>query len=43
MAIVRKGLSTTIGREREGEERRAKAKMRGRGDLFGISIYSFKF
>ena len=36
MAIVRKGLSTTIGREREGQERRAKAKIRGKGDLFRI-------
>ena len=38
MAIVRKGLSTTMGREREGEHRKATAKSRGRGDLCRILI-----
>ena len=38
MAIVRKGLSTTMGRDVEGEQRRASAKKKGRGDLHKPNI-----
>ena len=38
MAIVRKGLSTTMGLEVEGEQRRARAKKKERGDLHKPNI-----
>ena len=38
MAIVRKGLSTTMGLDVEGEQRRARAKKRGRGDLQKLNV-----
>ena len=38
MAIVRKGLSTTMGLDVEGEQRRASAKKKGRGDLLKLNV-----
>ena len=38
MAIVRKGLSTTMGLDVEGEHRRARANKKGRGDLHKLNI-----
>ena len=38
MAIVRKGLSTTMGLNVEGEQRRASAKKKGSGDLRKLNV-----
>ena len=38
MAIVRKGLSTTMGLDVEGEQMRARANKKGRGDLHKPNI-----
>ena len=38
MAIVRKGLSTTMGLDVEGEQRRERAKKKERGDLHKPNI-----
>ena len=39
MAIVKKGLSTTMGLDVEGEQRRASAKKKGRGDLYKLNLF----